>query len=60
MSDDLFMLLMNLMMVSDPWPLSEHEQTLLNEALDLEASKRGYESWIDAIHLMPEPEKAKP
>ena len=40
----------NLMMVSDPWPLSETYHDIMWQLADKEAIKRGYDSWIVAYH----------
>ncbi len=38
-----------LLMVSDPWPL-EHGHDLLTDFADNAASAHGYDSWVDAYH----------
>ena len=50
MSDDEARALWNLIMVSDPWPLSEKEHKLILNLANGEAMKRGYESWEIAYH----------
>lgn len=42
--------LMNLMMVSDPYPNASVEETRLKDMLNEEARVRGYDDWIDAYH----------
>lgn len=53
MSDDQFKAFMALMMVSDPWPLSQTEHDDLLEIADEESRRRGFDNWIDAYHRMP-------
>jgi hypothetical protein len=45
-----FRTLLELMMVSDPWPLKDHHRTFLVSLLNDEAEERGYEDWIAAYH----------
>lgn len=49
-SDDAFRVLLDLYMVSDPWPLSDRENGVLFAFLSAEASKRGFDSWTEAYH----------
>jgi len=41
-----------LMMVSDPWPLSDVEHAVLEQYADESAKERGYANWIEAYHSM--------
>ena len=50
MTDLEFRIAMDWMMVSDPWPLSEREHTVMWDMLNGEAEKRGYDNWIVAYH----------
>ena len=53
-SDTEFRVMLDLFMVSDPWPLDwghEHMETVL----DSEAILRGYDHWVEAYHEMPYP-----
>ena len=50
MTGDQFRAFLNLMMVSDPWPLKDVEHASLLDFADSEAAKRGYENWIEAYH----------
>ena len=43
MSDKKFRLLLDLWMVSDPWPLSDQAHTDMTEWLRAEAIERGYD-----------------
>jgi len=49
-ADRPFRVLLDLYMVSDPWPLSDESSGVLFAFLDAEASKRGYDTWVDAYH----------
>ena len=40
----------NLMMVSDPWPLTKPEENVLQRLADNEAKARGFDSWYVAYH----------
>ena len=42
--------LLNLLMVSDPWPLSEPEQQTLIDMADAASRLEGFDNWIDAYH----------
>ncbi len=46
-----FRMLLNLWMVSDPWPLTSEENQALEKMLEREAKAREYESLVDAYHL---------
>ena len=52
MTDEQYRAFLDLMMVSDPWPLDDENthQTLL-ELADVEARARDYPNWIEAYHL---------
>lgn len=50
MNDEELRAFLNLLMISDPWPLSENEQNILDEFAQRESKKRGYKDWIDAFH----------
>ena len=50
-SDDALRELLDLFMVSDPWPLEGHRtQGLLFGFICAETAKRGYDDWIEAYH----------
>lgn len=44
--------LLNLVMVSDPWPLGPLERDRIVEMLNEEAQSRNYDDWIHAYHEM--------
>jgi hypothetical protein len=48
--DHIFRIMLNLMMVGDPWPLTEKEGHEYGAFLIAEAQKRGFAHWIDAYH----------
>ena len=48
-NDDCFCVLLELCMVSDPWPLS-HGHEIFTDFLDDEARRRGFCDWIEAYH----------
>lgn len=50
MSDKIFRILLDLFMVSDPWPLSKESNDLLEAELNEEAALRGYDAWEVAFH----------
>ena len=50
MSDKVFRVLLDLFMISDPWPLSKESNDLLETELNGESVKRGYEVWEVAFH----------
>ena len=50
MNDAEFVLFLALLMVSDPWPLSDAAKDVLETLADRESVKRGYENWIVAYH----------
>jgi len=50
-SDLAFRALLDLFMVSDPWPLEdEQSKAVLFGFICAEASKRGYSDWMNAYH----------
>ena len=48
MSDREFRALLDLFMCSDPYPCDGHD--VVEELLDHEADRRGFDSWVDAYH----------
>lgn len=50
LNDREFLALMNLMMVSDPFPTTHEDQSILKRLLLKESKARGYESWTVAYH----------
>lgn len=52
MTDKEFRSFLNLMMVSDPWPLDEDEveKVILTKFANDQARIRGYRDWIEAFH----------
>ena len=50
MEDALFALLLEWLMVSDPWVLSEDKHDAIKFVLNTEAENRGYENWVVAYH----------
>ena len=58
MTDPQYRAFLDLLMCSDPWPISgasgDAAQNVLILLADDEAIKRGYGSWIDAYHEHPE------
>ena len=49
MNDMAYRVLLDLVMVSDPWPLNTGCE-VITDMLDDEAQQRGHETWIDAYH----------
>ena len=45
--------LLDLFMVSDPWPLEDAGHRLMEAMLDRESLARGHENWVVAYHEMP-------
>ena len=45
-----YAVLMKLMMVSDPWPLTSVERDRMEKMLNKEAVDRGYDDWVGAYH----------
>jgi hypothetical protein len=52
MNDDAFATLLELLMVSDPWPLDRAKEHLEDFADD-QALARGFSDWIEAYHAQP-------
>lgn len=57
MDDVQFRCFLDLMMVSDPWPLgggsptdTHYSHTALEHLANVESAKRGFSSWFDAYH----------
>lgn len=50
MSDKTFRVLLDLFMVSDPWPLSEEGRREYEQVITAEASRRGHNGWVEAYH----------
>ncbi len=50
MKDMQFRVLLDLMMVSDPWPLDDDARSVLVEQLHNESRKRGYDDMVTAYH----------
>lgn len=50
LSHEEFRALLDLYMVSDPWPLDSDSQDSLRGLLTDEANARGYDSWSEAYH----------
>lgn len=54
MTDKEFRALLNLYMVSDPWPLEDKESNAaVGRVLARESDRRGYEDWVGAYHEIP-------
>ena len=51
-----FRVLLDLFMVSDPWPLERAKHDTMDEMLDSMAKGFGYEDWIIAWHFMEDEE----
>ena len=49
MSDDEFRTFLDLLMVSDPWPLEYGDETMTDLADNL-SRERGYSCWVVAYH----------
>ena len=52
MSEEQYRVLMDLVMCSDPWPLSDKARGVVTDLMDEEAEARGYETWTDAYHAL--------
>lgn len=50
MNDEAFAVFLELLMVSDPWPLLHEQKRVLEDFADDESRKRGYSDWIEAYH----------
>lgn len=48
-----FSVLCSLIIVSDPWPLSMEDKVILECFADTEASRLGFDNWIEAYHALP-------
>lgn len=48
--DEAFRVLLDLYMVSDPWPLEDNKKGAMFGFLCAEAHKRGYDGWTEAYH----------
>ena len=42
--------LLELVMVSDPWPTEQLDEQRIKEMLNEEAQSRNYEGWVEAYH----------
>lgn len=51
MNDEEFKVFVQLLMVSDPWPL-EYGHPMMTDFADNEARKRGFPDWIAAYHAL--------
>lgn len=49
-ADEAFRALLDLFMVSDPWPLEDKQKAVVFGFLTAEANKRGFDSWTEAYH----------
>ena len=45
-----YRMLLDLFMVSDPWPLTDEQNEVLLDMLNDEAEARGYAEWSEAYH----------
>ena len=54
MSDAQFRTFLDLLMVSDPWPL-EYGKESMDDLADDESRKRGFSDWIEAYHQFEHP-----
>ncbi len=50
MNHQFFRDLLDLFMVSDPWPDTPESHLRIEDVLDDEARERGYENWVVAFH----------
>lgn len=50
MTGDRFRMLLDLCMVSDPWPLDALADAILKDWLDAESRERGFDNWVEAFH----------
>jgi hypothetical protein len=50
MTDPVFAIILELFMISDPWPLEEEKNATLEAALNEMAQERGFENWVAAYH----------
>ena len=51
MDDRELRIFLDLLMVSDPWPL-EYGHEAMTDIADAESRERGYTDWIEAYHKM--------
>ena len=51
MKDLQFRVLLDLMMVSDPWPLTAEANIVFMHLMDNESKQRGYDDAIQAFHF---------
>ncbi len=56
MTDYEFRCFLDLMMCSDPWPLTQEQFDVLVKFADRESLKRGFPDWIGAYHGFMKPE----
>ena len=49
-TDTEFRALLDLVMVSDPWPLPGEHESAVNAYLTKESQRRGYADWVEAYH----------
>lgn len=54
MTEKQFRSLLNLHMTSDPTPLPEPQDNEVENFLNEEARRRGFEDWVDAYHKLPD------
>lgn len=52
MNDEAYKVMLELRMVSDPWPLEAAKLKVLDAELNNQASVRGFKDWVDAYHRM--------
>lgn len=52
MNDEEFRALLDLYMVSDPWPLTSEKSNTIRKLLSGEAQERGFDGWVEAYHEM--------
>lgn len=51
MNDEELRAFLNLLMVSDPWPLGKKQKAILDGYADYASKSRGYKDWIEAYHF---------
>ena len=56
MTDAEFRTLLDLWMVSDPWPLDDNAHSVIEAYLDRASIDRGFPNWVVAYHEMPREE----
>lgn len=52
MDTNIFAILLNLFMCSDPWPTTDEEHDALESYLTSIAKSKGYSDWIEAYHTL--------